>query len=108
MIDLFIHLANRVIFHPYFLAVYGVLLWQVEQWYTTKLTFREFLKRAQRNIGRSLIWVGLVVVFDDEIIRKYNQWAEIDYVEIPLYFYTVAGFFIEIIRSKIIDRGGKE
>lgn len=99
-----IHLINSIIFHPYFLAIYGILLWQVEQWYTTKLGFREFLRSAQRNIGRSLIWVGVVVVFDDEIMRKYNQWAELDYTEIPLYFYTIAGFFIDLIRTKIIDK----
>lgn len=99
-----IDLINAIIFHPYFLATYGVILWQVEQWFETKETFRHFLSRSLRNIGRSLIWVGVIVVFDDEIMAKYNQWAAVDYKEIPLYMYTVAGFFIDFIRSKWIDK----
>jgi hypothetical protein len=99
-----VHIINAIIFHPYFLAVYGVLLWQTEQWFESKSKFNVFIRSSQRNIGRSLIWVGLVVVFDDEIMRKYNQWAELDYTEIPLYFYTIAGFFIDLIRSKFIDK----
>lgn len=99
-----IGLINLILFHPYFLAVYGVLLWQVEQWYSSKKTFKEFYKESYRNIGRSLIWVGIIIVFDDEIISKYNSWAAVDYMEIPLYFYTMAGFFIDIIRTKIFNK----
>jgi hypothetical protein len=99
-----VHLVNAVISHPYSLAVYGVLLWQVEQWFESKENWRTFLGHSQRNIGRSLIWVGVVVVFDDEIMAKYNHWAAVDYAVIPLWFYTAAGFFIDLIRSKFIDR----
>lgn len=100
-----IHIFNRIIVHPYFLAVYGILLWQVEQWYTSKKSFKEFWKDAHRNIGRSLIWVGLIVVFDDEVESKYNQWAAADIkLKEHLYFYTIAGFFIDLIRTKIIDK----
>lgn len=99
-----IQTINSIIFHPYMLAVYGVILWQVEQWYTSKKSFKEFWKDAHKNVGRSLVWVGIVVVFDDEILGKYNHWAAVDYQEMPLYMYTVAGFFIDLIRSKIIDR----
>lgn len=95
---------NSIIFHPYVLALYGVTLWQIEQWFSSKKPFRQFLADAHRNIGRSLVWVGIVVVFDDEIMGKYNHWAAIDYTEIPLYFYTIAGFFIDLIRTKIIDK----
>lgn len=94
-------LLNSVIFHPYVLAVYGVLLWQVEQYFSSKKPFAAFAESALPNVGRSLIWVGLIVVFDDEIAGKYNQWAAVDYVEIPLYFYTVAGFFIDVIRTRV-------
>jgi hypothetical protein len=91
---------NSVILHPYVLAIYGVLLWQVEQWFTSKKPIREFYNDANRNIGRSLIWVGVVVVFDDELLAKYNEWAAMDYHEMPLYMYTIAGFFIDFIRSR--------
>lgn len=92
---------NAFIFHPYVLAIYGVLLWQVEQYFALKKPFKQFFETALPNIGRSLIWVGIVVVFDDEILGKYNHWAAVDYVEAPLYFYTIAGFFIDFIRSQI-------
>lgn len=101
LIDIF----NRIIIHPYFLAVYGVLLWQVEQWFSSKKPFKDFWKDAHRNVGRSLIWVGLVVVFDDEIESKYNLWAASDIkLENHLYFYTIAGFFIDLIRSKYFPK----
>lgn len=99
-----IEVINTILFHPYVLAVYGVLLWQVEQYFTLKKPFNEFLRLCLPNIGRSLIWVGIVVVFDDEIIGKYNQWAAVDYIEIPLYFYTIAGFFIDVIRTRIASK----
>jgi len=97
-------LIEHILSHEYMLAVYGVLLWQVEQYFSSKLDFKEFLGKSVKNVGRSLIWVGIVVVFDDEILAKYNHWAAVDYETAPLYMYTVAGFFIDFIRSKIADR----
>lgn len=97
-------LINSVILHPYVLAVYGVLLWQAEQFLSLKKPLKQFVKEAGPNIGRSLIWVGIVVVFDDEIMGKYNHWAAVDYKEIPLYFYTIAGFFIDFIRTRISSK----
>lgn len=100
-----LNLINSILLHPYFLAVYGVLLWQVEQWYSSKKTFKEFWKESYRNIGRSLIWVGVVIVFDDEILEKYNVWAAVDVnLKDHPYFYTIAGFFIDFIRSKIFNK----
>lgn len=99
-----LHLLNTIILHPYVLAIYGVILWQVEQWYKSRSSFGEFIRKSRKNIYRSLVWVGIVVVFDDEIMSQYNEWAEMDYKEIPLYFYTLAGFFIDVIRSKFIDK----
>jgi hypothetical protein len=86
--------------HEYLLALYGVLLWQVEQFFHYEGTLIEYVKQSYKTIGRSLIWVGIVVVFDDEILAKYNEWAEKDYSDIPLIGYTIAGFFIDIIRTK--------
>jgi hypothetical protein len=99
-----LELISKILTHEYLLAVYGVLLWQVEQYFESKDTIKEFAKKSHKNIGRSLIWVGIVVVFDDELLAKYNHWAALDYVETPLYMYTVAGFFIDLIRSKIFSK----
>lgn len=96
-----IEAIEKLIFHEYVLAVYGVLLWQIEQYFVSKDSFKVFLSKSHKNIGRSLIWVGIVVVFDDEILAKYNQLAAMDYKEMPIYMYTVAGFFIDMIRTRI-------
>lgn len=97
-------LISNILTHEYLLAVYGVLLWQVEQYFESKDNLKMFLKHSSKSIGRSLIWVGIVVVFDDELLAKYNHWAAMDYVEIPSYMYTIAGFFIDLIRSKLTDK----
>jgi hypothetical protein len=88
--------------HEYLLALYGVLLWQVEQYFHYTGTLKEYLKNSYKTIGRSLIWVGIVVVFDDEILAKYNHWAAQDYQYVPAIGYTIAGFFIDVIRSKFM------
>jgi hypothetical protein len=94
-------LLKHILSHEYMLAIYGVMLWQVEQYFISDLNYKEFFGESVKNIGRSMIWVGIVVVFDDEILAKYNEWAHVDYETAPLYMYTVAGFFIDVIRSNI-------
>ena len=99
-----IDLINSVIFHPYVLGMYGVVLFQVEQYFSLKKPFSQFWETSKGNVYRSLVWVGLVVVFDDEILSQYNNWAAKDYEEMPLYMYTIAGFFIDFIRTKITKK----
>jgi Na+/H+-translocating membrane pyrophosphatase len=99
-----IDIINSVIFHPYVLAMYGVLIFQLEQYFISKKSYKEFLQSAKGNIYRSLVWVGLVVVFDDELLSQYNNWAAKDYKQMPLYMYTVAGLFIDFIRTKITKK----
>jgi len=99
-----IDIINSVIFHPYVLAMYGVLIFQLEQYFISKKSYKEFLRSAKGNIYRSLVWVGLVVVFDDELLSQYNNWAAKDYEQMPLYMYTVAGLFIDFIRTKITKK----
>ena len=52
-----------------------------------------------------MIWVGMIVVFDDELLDKYNTWAAVDVkLEEHLYYYTIAGFFVDILRSKLFSK----
>jgi hypothetical protein len=92
---------ETLLLHEYLLTVYGILIWQFEQYFSFNGTIKEYLKYSYRTIGRSLIWGGIIVIFDDEILAKYNEWAEYDYIDMPLYMYTVAGFFVDVIRTKI-------
>ncbi len=83
--------------HPYALVLYGIILWQIEQSFTKGFNFKE----RRNNIGRSLVWGSLIVIFDDEIIELINDKVDVIIYTSP-YFYIIAGFTIDIIRTKII------
>jgi len=94
--------------HEYILALYGVAGWHLEEFFRSKKTFKEFHSHAWRETGQALVWVGMVVVFDDEILRQYNEWAEQDYETALPWMYVASGFFITVIRSRIQKYIGKE
>lgn len=87
--------------HEYALVLYGVLAWQLQQHFTKSIPFRERLN----YIGRSMIWGGMLVVFDDEIAdflleQDIDLWHD-DGENIVWYFYVGVGFAIDIVRQKI-------
>lgn len=91
----------NILFHEYALVLYGVALWQIQQRLTKTIPFR-----TQMNfVGRSMIWGGMLVVFDDEIadylleqdVDLYHDDAE----TIVWYFYVGMGFFIDVVRHKV-------
>lgn len=93
-----------LLLHEYFLISYGVLLWEAERTVegmlresVPQLTFRQRLACILRGMG----WAGLAVIFDDELLARYNEWAQVDYSEIPTYGYVVIGFLIDIVVSKV-------
>jgi hypothetical protein len=95
----------KLLVHEYSLGMYGVMLWQFEQAFTVKqFTFRQ----AFKNIGRSLVWVGAIVVFDDELLSQYNKIANLDYQYTPWWMYLGAGFCVDIIRSRFAREKVKE
>ena len=102
------------------MGVYGVLMLHLEK-------FFRFVNIAQKNklgwkslfkfwwlewddIVRSLMWFGLVVVYDDELLGKYNDWAEVDLHEAASWMYFMAGFGIDRIivnlkkKTNFLDR----
>lgn len=100
------NLILNILTHEYVLAVYGVVAWQLEGFFRSNKSLSEYHRQAWREMGQSLIWVGIAVVFDDEILAQYNSWAEMDYHAPEPWMYTATGFFITIIRSKIAERIG--
>jgi len=86
----------KFLMHPYALVFYGILLWEVEQTFAHGLKFRERLG----NMGRGMIWAGAIVAFDDEIVELIETKLDIILI-VEWYYYLAAGFFIDIIRSKI-------
>jgi hypothetical protein len=89
MLDLLI----KILTHEYVLTLYGVILWQIEQSIEQKLTFNESLKKIKRNVISSFVWVGFIIVFDDELLSRYNEFAHVDYDEPPFFMYIIGGFF---------------
>jgi len=78
--------------HEYAMACYGVLFWQLCNGVIKKnVDWRGHVQTMLKAMG----WSGLIVIFDDEIMAQYNKFAELDYSYMPLYGYTVAGFFID-------------
>ena len=84
-----------IILHPYALVLYGIILWQIEQSFTKGFNLQE----RKRNIGRSLVWGSLIVIFDDEGIEFIEDHLDIIF-DADWYFYIGGGFFVDIIRSK--------
>jgi hypothetical protein len=89
--------------HEYMLALYGVLIWHVEQYFHFDGSLKTYLGKSVKSIGSSLIWVGILIVFDDELLAQYNKWAHSDYFEMPYYGYILIGFFVDVIRTKLIN-----
>ena len=92
-----------ILTHPYALVLYGIILWQIEQSFFGGLN----LRHRVRLVGRSLAWGALVVVFDDEILQFLYDQFDI-YLEAGWWYYIIAGFFIDIIRGKIVKDEKKE
>lgn len=99
---------SEIWLHEYVLALYGVMAWHTEEFLRSKKSLREFHIEAWRETGRALVWIGLVVVFDDEILEQYNRWAEVDYHVAEPWMYVAAGFFITVLRSRIQKFVGKK
>jgi hypothetical protein len=90
-----------ILTHEYALVLYGVLLWQVQQHFIHKIPART----RMNLIGRSMIWGGMLVVFDDEIADFLLE-QDIDLYmgdgeTIVWYFYIGIGFIIDLVRNKV-------
>lgn len=89
-------MVQAIVFHPYSLVVYGILLWQIEQSITKGFNYQE----RSKNLGKSLVWGSLIVIFDDEAMEFIQEKLDIVF-DANWYFYLGGGFFVDIIRSKI-------
>jgi hypothetical protein len=96
MIDFLIN----ILIHEYTLTLYGVILWQIEQSLEKKLSFNETIKKIKRNVISSFVWVGFIIVFDDELLARYNEFAHVDYETPPFFMYILGGFLIDFFRTK--------
>jgi hypothetical protein len=89
------------------MGVYGVFMFHLEKFFRfvniaqkKKLGWRSLFKFwwfEWDDIVRSLFWFGIVVVYDDEILGKYNDWAQVDIQAAASWHYFLAGFGIDRI-----------
>lgn len=79
--------------HEYVLVLYGVVAWEIA-----------WGKKGQRLrcAIRSMAFGGAIVAFDDEFLARFNDWAVIDFEFWPWYLYSIAGFSVDWVLTKII------
>lgn len=100
--------------HEYAMAVYGVMLLHIYKWFIfvglaqkKKLGWKapfKFWLLEWDDIGKSLVWVGIMIVLDDEVLGWYNGWAEVDVTDVQPWMYFVGGFFIDSLRRAIATK----
>jgi len=110
----------KILGHEHMMGVYGVFMLHFEKFFRF-VNLAQKHKLGWRSIGkfwwlewddivRSLMWFGLVVVYDDELLSIYNGWAETDVQQAQHWMYFVAGFGIDRLivnlkqKTKFIDR----
>lgn len=93
----------NILIHEYTLTLYGVILWQIEQCIELGLSLDESIKKIKKNVLSSLIWIGIVVVFDDELLSRYNEIALVDYTDPPFFMYLLGGFSVDFLKTKYKD-----
>ena len=101
----------KVLEHEYFLVFYGAVGWYLLQWSydrtkaKNKLPFREWWNGMKDNFLVTVFIAPLVVVFDDEILTMYNNFAEHD-IQLGKMIYVCAGPITAFL-YKLIGNIGK-
>ena len=91
--------------HEYWLAVYGVIAGAVTDYSWNrnksgnKLTFKQWRHDYKDDFLRDMVWVPLVVIFDDELLGAWNKTGLYTIAEVGPFFYFVTGFSIDRIIS---------
>ncbi len=103
-------MLESLVSHEYLLVFYGVALWQLEQFLAARIKEGSAYLFNPRHIlrctMRSMLWGGLLIIFDDEALAWYNSVFNIDYETPPWFFYIVGGFFIDMLRNKFAPEDG--
>lgn len=95
MIDFLLNIFT----HEFTLTLYGVMLFHIEQCIQDKLPYKESVKNIKRGVVSSLIWVGFVIAFDDELLSRYNEFANVDYSDPPFFMYILGGFMVDFLKE---------
>jgi hypothetical protein len=116
----FVETVIPMLSHEYVVAGYGVVMFHLEKFFRfvnlaqkNKLGWRSLFKFwwfEWDDMVRSFFWVGVLIAFDDDLVAKYNSWAETDIASPTTWMYFVTGFGIDRLvvnlkkNAKILDR----
>lgn len=95
MIDFLINILT----HEFTLTLYGVMLFHIEQCIQLKTPYKESVEKVKKGVISSLIWIGFVIAFDDELLARYNEFAHVDYSDPPFFMYILGGFMVDFLRE---------
>lgn len=100
-----IETVGKIFTHEYFMAFYGVLVYYAIVWSLAKnaaekkkvkFNFKKWRLSITDNVIVTLLIVPIVIIFDDEIVYLYNQFAEQDIV-LGKWIYLMAGVLTDLI-----------
>ena len=98
-------IVGDVFTHEYFMAFYGVIVYYAIVWSLAKnaaerkgikFDWKKWKKDTKDNFIVTLLVVPLVIIFDDEIIYLYNNFAEKD-LQMGKYIYILAGPLTDLL-----------
>lgn len=89
----------KILTHEFVLTLYGVILFHLEQCIQLKLSYKDSIDKIKQGLISSFIWVGFVIAFDDELLSRYNEFANVDYADPPFFMYILGGFMVDFLRS---------
>lgn len=89
----------NILTHEFTLTLYGVMLFHIQQCIESNLSYKESKQKVKQGIISSLIWIGFVIAFDDELLSRYNEIAHVDYSDPPFFMYILGGFMVDFLRA---------
>jgi hypothetical protein len=100
-----IDIVEKVLTHEYLMAFYGVIVYYAIVWSLAKnacekkgvkFNFKKWKQATKDNLIVTILIVPLVIIFDDEIVYLYNEFAEDDIV-MGKWIYLMAGPLTDLI-----------
>ena len=100
-----LEIVSNVFTHEYFMAFYGVVVYYAILWSLAKnkaekakqkFIWKKWKDEVKDNFIVTLLIVPLVIIFDDEIVMIYNNFAEKD-IAMGKYIYIMAGPLTDLL-----------
>lgn len=109
--------VEAVLTHEYFIAVYGVTLWYFilfviyangSKKKRTADEFRDWWNDKKLNVFLTYFFLPYFIMFDDELIKAYNNAVEFDIPNNSKIFYSLCGPFLEFFIIRWVVKAKKD